>query len=103
VSGRKQRPTSQPCRPRGLEALESEDGTVAVLSFDLPDGPCGALTPAESEVVAYLIKGYSNAAIAAARGGSTHTVANQIASAFRKLGVSSRLELVALAPLFGQR
>jgi DNA-binding CsgD family transcriptional regulator len=81
--------------------LESADGSVAVLSFELAGDQGRWLTPAESEVVAYLLKGCSNAQIASFRGSSRHTVANQVASAFRKLGIRSRLELVALAPLLG--
>ena len=53
------------------------------------------LTAAEQEVVLALLAGQSNAAIARARGRSARTVANQVARVFRKLGVSSRAELVA--------
>jgi DNA-binding CsgD family transcriptional regulator len=83
-----------------VSALESDDGSVVVLSFVVAGAGRG-LTPAESEVVAHLLKGRSNAEIAALRRASERTVANQVASVFRKLGVSSRLELVALAPLLG--
>jgi DNA-binding CsgD family transcriptional regulator len=94
------RPLPLPAPP-GLAALESDDGNSAVLSFELARGPRGCLTPAESEVVAHLLRGDSSAEIATQRGTSLHTVNNQVASIFRKLGVRSRLELVALAPLFG--
>jgi DNA-binding NarL/FixJ family response regulator len=52
------------------------------------------LTPAERAVTSLLLGGLSNAEIAAKRGTSERTVANQIAAIFRKLGVSSRTELV---------
>lgn len=52
------------------------------------------LTEAEADVVARIVGGASNRAIAAARGTSTRTVANQVASLLRKLGVASRFELI---------
>ncbi len=55
------------------------------------------LTPAEREVVALVREGCSNKQIAALRGTSVHTVGNQLAAIFGKLGVGSRLELVELA------
>jgi DNA-binding CsgD family transcriptional regulator len=54
------------------------------------------LTAAERRVVGEVLAGRSNRDIALARGVSVNTVANQIASAFRKLGVRSRAELAAL-------
>jgi DNA-binding CsgD family transcriptional regulator len=70
---------------------------VAVLSFApaalaLPP----SLTAAEREVAALSALGKSNVAIAAARRTSVRTTANQLASIFRKCGVSSRSELIAL-------
>jgi DNA-binding CsgD family transcriptional regulator len=57
----------------------------------LPD-----LTAAEMDVADLIRKGHSNAVIASIRRTSVRTVANQIASIFRKLGVGSRVELAAL-------
>lgn len=54
----------------------------------------GLLSQSESEVAELARLGLSNAAIAARRGVSPRTVANQLSSLFRKLGVQSRLELV---------
>ena len=51
------------------------------------------LTPAEQRVLDLVRGGLSNAQVAAARGTSVRTVANQVASLFRKLGVQSRAEL----------
>jgi DNA-binding NarL/FixJ family response regulator len=85
--------------PAGLEALESEDGELAVLSFPLGEDSASTLTPTESEVALHVLAGLSNAQIAALRGSARSTVANQVACVFRKLGVRSRLELVAFAPL----
>jgi DNA-binding CsgD family transcriptional regulator len=54
------------------------------------------LSDAERAIVARVLDGKGNAAIASERGTSLRTVAHQIASAYRKLGVSSRRELFAL-------
>ena len=43
-----------------------------------------------------LVAGWSNAAIATARRVSPTTVANQARSIYAKLGISSRVELLAL-------
>jgi DNA-binding NarL/FixJ family response regulator len=59
--------------------------------FELPDG----LSAAEREVVARAARGESNAAIARVRAVSVRTVENQLASAMRKLGVTSRANLTA--------
>ncbi|MBI2390673.1 MAG: helix-turn-helix transcriptional regulator [Deltaproteobacteria bacterium] len=53
------------------------------------------LNETERGIVAAILRGESNAAIAQARGTSPRTVANQIARMFKKLGVGSRAELVA--------
>jgi DNA-binding CsgD family transcriptional regulator len=49
-----------------------------------------ALTPAEISVARLIVGGRSNADIARARGTSVRTVANQVASLLRKLGLGSR-------------
>jgi DNA-binding CsgD family transcriptional regulator len=71
---------------------------MVIASFPLPParGP-GAppLTAAEREVITVLLEGHGYAEIARRRGRSVETVAKQAGSAFRKLGVSSRSELVA--------
>lgn len=53
------------------------------------------LTQAERQVVAAVLSGRTNAAIAKARRTSSRTVANQLACIYRKLGVASRWELAA--------
>ena len=53
------------------------------------------LTEAERAVVALVLSGCSNAQVASGRGRSARTVANELASAYRKLGVGSRAELAA--------
>jgi DNA-binding NarL/FixJ family response regulator len=54
-----------------------------------------ALSEAERAVVAGALAGLSNRDIAFRRRRSPRTVAHQLESAFRKLGVSSRAELVS--------
>jgi DNA-binding CsgD family transcriptional regulator len=57
------------------------------------------LTAAEREIAAMVVDGMSNADIARARVKSVRTIANQVASAFRKLGVGSRVELSTVLAL----
>ncbi len=87
-------------RPAGLAAwrLDLGNGQEFAL-FELPaSDDCSrvmGVTAAERVVLGLAAAGLSNAQIAARRGVSPRTVANQLASAFRKLGVRSRLELEA--------
>ncbi len=76
--------------------FEVEGEEYALFSFPLPDPelPDG-LTRAEQEVVRLLVQGKSNGEIAALRGVSVNTIANQLRSIYTKLGVGSRRDLVA--------
>jgi DNA-binding NarL/FixJ family response regulator len=56
------------------------------------------LTPREAELVAMLQRGSSNAEIAEALGVGIETVRTHARNIYRKLGVSSRLELVEASP-----
>ncbi|HKY63372.1 MAG TPA: helix-turn-helix transcriptional regulator [bacterium] len=58
------------------------------------EGPV-RLTPAERRVALALLQGLSNREIGDLRGSSPRTVANQIASIYRKMGVRSRAELAS--------
>lgn len=84
--------------PPGLRAtkIEGLNGDYVVLSrpIELASLPA-ELSDAESDVARRIVAGEANEAIARARGTSLRTVANQVASIFRKLGVASRSELVA--------
>lgn len=51
------------------------------------------LTPAERDIVVHLLRGSTNQDIAKRRNSSPRTIANQVQSIFRKLGVQSRVEL----------
>lgn len=55
------------------------------------------LTKREIEVTTLVCKGLQNREIAALLGTSHHTIRNQLAAIFRKLGVSTRAELAGLA------
>lgn len=68
---------------------------VAILSAPNKQAARADLSEAELDVCSRLLRGDSNRAIADARGTSVRTVANQVATIFRKLEVSSRSELIA--------
>ena len=75
-----------------------EGRPVLVLAYSLPSLPSfPQLTKAEAELARQLLLGASNREIAKSRGTSRFTVANQIASIFRKLEVHSRAELAGWA------
>jgi DNA-binding CsgD family transcriptional regulator len=65
------------------------------LSFRVEVAHDHRLTAAEREVAQAILDGASNKEIAQQRGVAPRTVANQVASVFRKLGVSSRAELAS--------
>lgn len=67
----------------------------AVRSEPVAKADVGQLTAAEREVMALILADLSNAEVARRRGTSVRTVANQLQSLFRKLGVNSRAELSA--------
>lgn len=59
------------------------------------------LTPTERKIVALVSRGHSNAEIASMRGRSVRTVETQLSSIYRKLGISSRAELIRLSQKSG--
>jgi DNA-binding NarL/FixJ family response regulator len=84
-----------------MRAIDAS-GHVILVSFSL--GRLTALSRSELEVARWADAGLSNAEIARERQTSPHTVARQMSSLLRKLGVGSRLglatvpELIAWAP-----
>lgn len=84
-------------KARGVEVFEvraaGEDLVVISMPIELGTGPAPGLTRAELEVANDVLAGDSSAVIARRRGRSPRTIANQLASIYRKLGVSSRAEL----------
>ena len=77
--------------------LELEGESLVVLSYPIgKSATFEPLTPAEQEILVHVAASCSNEYIAARRRTSARTVANQIAAMFRKLGVGSRRELLAI-------
>jgi DNA-binding CsgD family transcriptional regulator len=77
---------------------------LTVVSWPVePSGPQGAispaalaaLTPALRAIHALLLRGFTDQRIAALRGTSRSVVTKQVNALFKKLGVTSRRELVA--------
>jgi DNA-binding NarL/FixJ family response regulator len=75
-----------------LQVGEDEFGVFS-WSADAP-GAAESLTTAEQQVLRLVARGASNAEIAAMRGTSARTVANQVAGLLRKLGAGSRFHLI---------
>jgi DNA-binding NarL/FixJ family response regulator len=74
--------------------IRAEGKDLFVLSLPSPAaGLPDVLTSAERHVAGLVLDGLSNRTIAQVRGTSVRTVANQIASVFRKLNVTGRTEL----------
>ncbi len=84
-----------------LELYELDVSGERFIVMSLPSGVSGdsytQLTAAERQVASDAAAGLSNAAIAKKRGRAVRTIANQLASVYRKLGIASRSELAALA------
>lgn len=83
----------------GLMGRLSPCGDGSVVSVERPKFCLDMLTDAEREVFVEFLRGRSYAEIASARKTSKCTIANQVRSASKKLGVSGHSE--ALAKLFG--
>jgi DNA-binding NarL/FixJ family response regulator len=78
--------------PANLVAEQIDDEHV-VFSWDIARPP-PELTSAERDVLARVVRGESNQAIASARRTSVRTIANQVASLLRKTGAASRFDLI---------
>jgi DNA-binding NarL/FixJ family response regulator len=80
--------------PRELKLENPSASGQLVISFPTPDVDWRqVLSPAEIAVAEDALAGLSNAQIAAKRRAAVRTIANQMASVYRKVGVRSRLEL----------
>ena len=80
-----------------LRAASDRAVTRRTVTVARPDGILAAwLAPAEHAVINLLIEGQTYAEIAQLRHTSVRTVANQVASGFRRLNVSGRAELLCL-------
>jgi len=86
---------AQPNRYARSACVVDGDTMFRVVGMERPDVRLAPiLPPAELAVVRGLVEGRNHREIAANRGTSTRTVANQLAAAFRKLGVSGRFRLL---------
>jgi DNA-binding CsgD family transcriptional regulator len=101
----RRRPSDPPFdAPEGLRAADVSVGgdRYVVISHPLPRGrTVRGLTAAESAVLALVLRGLSTEEIAKMRGTSSRTIANQLASIYRKHGVRSRVELAAVLSASG--
>jgi DNA-binding CsgD family transcriptional regulator len=94
-------PSATPGVPRNARAAQFSLGNerYAVFSFDLAADQHHAflavLTLSERAVATLCLQGMSSREIARKRAVSERTVANQLATIYRKLGVQSRRELRA--------
>jgi DNA-binding CsgD family transcriptional regulator len=76
-----------------LFSIPLEEHAPAPAAFDQV---AKTLSPAEGAVIELASRGYSNAEIAKRRTTAISTTKKQLESAYRKLGVGSRAELVSL-------
>ena len=86
-------------RNDGVDAFEVGfgDERLVVLSYPIASASfLDRLTPAERDVALAVVRGLSNEEVARARGSRARTVAVQLASIYRKLGITSRAELAVL-------
>lgn len=85
-----------------VSRLEVDDEAYVVFCWTPGRGPQrgrrlpASLSPAERAVLSLLLENLGDAAIASLRGTTRSTVTKQIDAIFRKLGVRSRRELIAL-------
>jgi DNA-binding NarL/FixJ family response regulator len=89
---------SRAAAPRHLTATRVRygGGEHLVLTYPVPGWSLpSCLSSSEQQIVFELIAGKSQHAIARGRGTAVRTVANQVASIYRKLKVHSRVELFA--------
>ncbi|HET6614133.1 MAG TPA: helix-turn-helix transcriptional regulator [Kofleriaceae bacterium] len=80
-----------------IARAKSGELDLYVVSIPRQGRPPEGLTAAERAVYELLVRGDSNAEIAAARNSAVRTVANQVRAIYRKLGVRGRSALVRQA------
>lgn len=94
MARRRSKLQSRPPAGLGVERLVVDGEELLVFSWSEKASAIAGLTAAEREVLARVVRGESNAAIAKARKTSERTVANQVASLLRKTGARSRFDLI---------
>ncbi|HEX7670617.1 MAG TPA: helix-turn-helix transcriptional regulator, partial [Polyangiaceae bacterium] len=88
----------QDVRPGATEGQGQTDTTI-IVECELAHGSLLLLTEAERDVALLVVDGCANSEVGRRRRCSARTVANQISSAFRKLRVHGRCELIRLLVL----
>lgn len=86
-----------PGRSPRVARFSFDGDEYCVVSIGVGQPPATRLTDAECRVAALIAEGLTNAQIARARGTSTRTVANQVASILAKLRLSSRVGIARYA------
>jgi DNA-binding CsgD family transcriptional regulator len=82
-------------REARLSRITHGGRTYSIIAVPRPEKRLSQLvSPAEFAVLGLLVEGMSHAEMAVVRHTSVRTIANQLASAFHKLGVSGRSELL---------
>lgn len=82
--------------PASVRHITGEPCERWLVSYERPDGVLrAALSDAEREVTRLLVEGRTHSQMARVRNTSPRTIANQLGSSFRKLGVSGRTALVS--------
>lgn len=89
--------TSRRARTVQVTIIDGNSFCVSVPTAGRRAALAPELTEAERDVIALALAGCSNRRIASLRSSALRTVANQLASAYRKLGLSGRRELAARA------
>ena len=77
-----------------VRTIEIDGERFAIFEWGTTVRDVSVLSPAERGVLQLVVQRRTNAEIAAARRCSVHTIANQVASIRRKLGASSRFDLI---------
>ena len=87
--------TTLPVRARFSRITVADGANYEIIGIERPEKACSRrFSASEFDVVARLVDGATYTDIASLRGTSVRTVANQISSAFRRMRVSGRAELV---------
>lgn len=82
--------------PEAVRRVLVAGGSVVALQWKAKHREHPPLSKAESDILSLIVSGRSTNEIATLRKRSTRTIANQLASAYRKLGVRSRAEAARL-------
>jgi len=78
-----------------ISRIQQGGVTRFVVSVTRPDGVLSTmLSPAELDVARLIVEGRTHAEVAVLRRRSVRTIANQLTTVFRKLGISGRAELL---------